>query len=130
MGLQATAGESPATFTPVNARPQSTIPSKSCSAIDAVYMDISCLASGHINRHTTHKQAHNPFAYTNYTALVPWLLEPWTLSIWLILVSYQRIKVTCLLQDLLAAPLDHWMHDQHDNEYYKDRSNPFFGESL
>ena len=31
-------------------------------------------------------------------------------------------------QDMLAAPLDHWVHNLHDNDYYKDRSNPFFGE--
>lgn len=34
------------------------------------------------------------------------------------------------LLDLLAAPLDHWIHKQHDNSFYKDMSNPFFGHVL
>ena len=39
-----------------------------------------------------------------------------------------RRTLDCV-QDMLAAPLDHWVHNMHDNEYFKDRSNPFFGET-
>jgi hypothetical protein len=34
------------------------------------------------------------------------------------------------LLDLVAAPLDHWVHNMHDNVHYKDTSNPFFGHAL
>lgn len=40
----------------------------------------------------------------------------------------QVIKKQCPMQDILAAPLDHWVHNVHNNDFYKDRSNPFFGE--
>lgn len=51
------------------------------------------------------------------------------------LVSRKRIRdqnwwVYKTLLDMLAAPLDHWVHNLHDNDYFKDRSNPFFGHVL
>ena len=35
-----------------------------------------------------------------------------------------------MLQDLVSAPLDHWVHAQHDGDGFKDVSNPVFGEHL
>jgi hypothetical protein len=32
-----------------------------------------------------------------------------------------------MVQEMVAAPLDHWIHNTHDNSFYKDTSNPFFG---
>jgi hypothetical protein len=51
------------------------------------------------------------------------------------LVSRQRIhaqdiQMYTYLQELLSAPMDHWVHSMHNNPAFKDPSNSFFGHTL
>lgn len=43
----------------------------------------------------------------------------------------EDVDVACyFLQDMVAAPSDHWVHEYHQFDTLKDQSNPYMGELL
>lgn len=46
----------------------------------------------------------------------------------LLLLTFVSDRTISNSQDVLSAETDHWIHSTHTNDYYKDKSNPMFGE--